>query len=417
MPYPSLAEAFETFRHRLPGDARIFIGGASGEPLGLARLFRAEPELTSGLTFLGAWIAGLNTTDWAGFHTNAYAETIFLPPAQRPSYDAGRTRFLPLSYSQAWQWMATTPLHGAVVLVSPPDGDGNVSLGVSPDFSPLIFERRDVAILGIINPNMPAPPNAPKVPLSAFVQLAEDDHPLIELAPSPLPPAFQTIAGHIAALVDEGDTLQFGVGNVQQAILSALKGRRGLSIYSGMISDPVLGMLEADPALRVDTGVATGTKALYERMATEPRVHFHPVSKTHFASALAAVPRLRAINSVIEIDLFGQANAEFIGGRQVAGQGGLNDFLRGAALSQGGLAITALMATAKSGEISRIVPRLPPNAVTVMRTDMDVVITEFGTARLRGKSMEARAEALIAIADPQHRPMLAEEWEAMRRRI
>ena len=417
MPYPSLAEAFETFRHRLPAEARLYVGGASGEPLGLARLFKSEPELTSGLTFLGAWIAGLNFTDWAGFHTNAHAETIFLPPAQRPSYDAGRTRFLPMSYSQAWHWMATTPLHGAVVLVSPPDADGNVSLGVSPDFSPLIFQRRDIAILGIINPNMPAPPNSPKVPLSTFAQLAEDDHPLTELAPSPLPPAFETIAGHIAALVDEGDTLQFGVGNVQQAILSALKGRRGLSIYSGMISDPVLGMLEADPALRIDTGVATGTKALYERMATEPRVHFHPVSKTHFASALAAVPRLRAINSVIEIDLFGQANAEFIGGRQVAGQGGLNDFLRGAALSQGGLAITALMATAKGGEISRIVPRLPPNAVTVMRTDMDVVITEFGTARLRGKSMEARAEALIAIADPQHRPMLAEEWEAMRRRI
>lgn len=417
MPYPSLAEAFETFRHRLPAQARLYVGGASGEPLGLARLFKAEPELTSGLTFLGAWIAGLNFTDWAGFHNNAYAETIFLPPAQRPSYEAGRTRFLPMSYSQAWQWMATTPLHGAAVLVSPPDADGNVSLGVSPDFSPLIFQRRDVPIFAIINPHMPAPPNSPKIPLSVFAQLAEDDHPLIELTASPLPPAFQTIAGHIAALVDEGDTLQFGVGNVQQAILSALRGRRGLSIYSGMISDPVLGMLEADPALRVDTGVATGTRTLYERMATEPRVHFHPVSRTHFAGALAAVPRLRAINSVIEIDLFGQANAEFIGGRQVAGQGGLNDFLRGAALSEGGLAITALMATAKGGEISRIVPRLPPNAVTVMRTDMDVVITEYGAARLRGKSMEARADALIAIADPRHRPMLAEEWEAMRRRI
>lgn len=417
MPYPSLAEAFEQFRHRLPGNARMFIGGASGEPLGLARLFKAEPELSSGLTFLGAWITGINITDWAGFHNDAYAETIFLPPAFRPSYDAGRTRFLPMSYSQAWQWMATTPLHGAVVLVSPPDADGNVSLGVSPDYAPLIFQRGDVPLLGIINPQMPAPPNSLKVPLSKFAQLAEDDHPLLALPGGPLPAAFQTIASHIANLIDAGDALQFGVGNVQQAILTALKGRRGLRIYSGMVSDPILGMLDADPTLRVDTGVATGTKALYDRMATETRVHFHPVSKTHFASALAAVPRLRAINSVIEIDLFGQANAEFIGGRQVAGQGGLNDFLRGAALSEGGLAITALMATAKSGEISRIVPRLPPNAVTVMRTDMDVVITEFGTARLRGKSMEARAESLIAIADPRHRPMLSEEWEAMRRRI
>ncbi|MBA4228345.1 MAG: 4-hydroxybutyrate coenzyme A transferase [Hyphomonas sp.] len=417
MPYPSLADAFEQFRHRLPARARLYVGGASGEPLGLARLFAAEPELTSGLTFLGAWVAGMNLTDWAGFHHEARAETLFLPPAQRPSFEAGRTRFLPLSYSQAWHWMAATPLDGAVILVSPPDADGNVSLGVSPDFSPLMLARSGVPLLGIINPHMPAPPHSPKVPLSQFAQLAEDESPLLELPGGPLPPAFETIARHIAALVDEGDALQFGVGNVQQAILSALKGRRGLRIHSGMVSDPVLGMLDADPALRVDTGVATGTRALYDRMATEPRVHFHPVSKTHFAAALAAVPRLRAINSVIEVDLFGQANAEFINGRQVAGQGGLNDFLRGAALSEGGLAITALMATAKGGEISRIVPRLPPDAVTVMRTDMDVVITEYGTARLRGKSIDARAEALITIADPQHRPMLAEEWEAMRRRI
>ena len=417
MPYPSLADAFEQFRHRLPAQARLYVGGASGEPLGLARLFEAEPDLTSGLTFLGAWVAGMNLTDWAGFHHEASAETIFLPAAQRPSFEAGRTRFLPLSYSQAWHWMASTPLHGAVVIVSPPDDDGNVSLGVSPDFSPLMLARSGLPLLGIINPHMPAPPNSPKIPLSKFAQLAEDDHPILELSGGPLPPAFETIADNIAALVDEGDTLQFGVGNVQQAILSALQGRRGLRIYSGMVSDPVLGLLDADPTLRVDTGVATGTRKLYDRMTTESRVHFHPVSKTHFASALAAVPRLRAINSVIEVDLFGQANAEFINGRQVAGQGGLNDFLRGAALSEGGLAITALMATAKGGEISRIVPRLPPDAVTVMRTDMDVVITEYGTARLRGKSIDARAEALIAIADPQHRPMLAEEWEAMRRRI
>lgn len=417
MPYPSLAEAFEIFRHRLPEKARVFIGGASGEPLGLARLFAAEPELSRGLTFLGAWIAGINITDWAGFHPEAQAETIFLPPAQRPSFDAGRTRFLPLSYSQAWTWMAKTPLDGAVVLVSPPDNEGNVSLGVSPDYSPLIFQRGGIPILGIINPQMPAPPNSHKVPLSRFAQLAEDDHAILELPGGPLPPAFETIANHIAELVDEGDALQFGVGNVQQAILSALKGRRGLRIHSGMVSDPILGMMDADPTLRVETGVATGTKALYDRMAHAPNVHFHPVSKTHFATALAAVPRLRAINSVIEVDLFGQANAEFINGRQVAGQGGLNDFLRGAAHSEGGIGITAFLATAKGGEISRIVPRLPPDAVTVNRTDMDTVITEYGTARLRGKSIDARADALIAVAAPQHRAMLADEWEAMRRRI
>jgi len=408
-------EALRRFRDSLPRRARLYVGGCSGEPLGFAEAFREAPELAAGLTFIGAWVPGINQTDWAGLHPDAEAETTFLPPSLRPSFEDGRTRILPMAYSQTWDWLREAPLDGALMLVSRPDTDGQVSLGVSPDFGPVILGRAALPVLALINPHMPAVPNSVKVPLARFALVAEEDRPLVQVAPAPLAPAFAAIARHVAAIVPDGAHLQFGIGNVQQAVLTELGGRKGLAVYSGIISDPLIGMLDADPALQVTTGVAVGTGALYRRLAAEPRVRFLPVSETHNVLRLGALSRFTAINSVLEVDLFGQANAEFISGRQVSGTGGLTDFLRGARASEGGRGITALASTAKGGAVSRIVPRLAPDATTVTRADMDVVITEHGAARLRGLDLDARAAALIAVAAPAHRDGLANAWDEMRR--
>lgn len=408
-------DALRRFRASLPDRARLYVGGCSGEPLGYLEAFKADPDLAAGITFLGAWVPGINQTDWASLHPTAEAETTFLPPALRPSFDAGRTRILPMAYSQTWDWLAATPMDGALMLVSPPDADGNVSLGVSPDFGPVILGRRSLPVLALINPQMPAPPGSLKVPFSRFAVSAEEDRPLVSVVPAPLAPAFAAIARHVSALVPDGAHLQFGIGNVQQAVLTELSGRKGLSIYSGIVSDPVIGMLDADPDLHVTTGVAVGTRDLYDRLTTETRVRFLPVSETHALSRLAALPRFTAINSAIEVDLFGQANAEFISGRQVSGTGGLTDFLRGARASQGGTGIVALVSSARGGKLSRIVPRLAPDATSVTRADMDVVITEHGAARLGGLDLDGRAAALIAIADPAHRNALSQAWNEMRR--
>lgn len=409
------AEALRRFRASLPARARVYVGGCSGEPLGFVEAFRAAPDLAAGITFFGQWVPGINLTDWASLHPDAEAETTFLPPTLRPSFEAGRTRILPMTYSQSWDWLSTTPADGALMLISPPDADGNVSLGLSPDLGPALLARPDVPVLALINPQMPAVPSSVKVRLSRFALVAEDDRPLVQVAPAPLAPAFSAIARHVAALVPDGAHLQFGIGNVQQAVLTELGGRKGLAVWSGIVSDPIIGMLDADPDLRVATGVAVGTQALYDRLANERRVRFLPVSETHSHARLAALPRFTAINSVLEVDLFGQANAEFISGRQVSGTGGLTDFLRGARASVGGIGITALVSTAKGGALSRIVPRLAPDATSVTRADMDVVITEHGTARLRGLGLDARAAALIAVADPAHRGALANAWDEMRR--
>lgn len=417
MVYQTLSDAFRTFRRQLPAEARLYVGGCSGDPVALTELLRADPGLAAGLTFLGVWIPGINRTDWASLHANSRAESIFLPPDYRPSFEAGRTRFLPLPYTQAWPWLCETPLDGGVVMVSPPGEDARVSLGVSPDFAPAILARPDVPLLAVINPHMPAPPHSIRIPLSRFAYVCEDARPLVEVLPAPLPPAFSAIARHISSLIEEGDTLQFGLGNVQQAVLGELASRRGLRIHSGMISDPVQGLMDADPDIPVTTGIAVGTSTFYDRLATAPNVNFLPVSETHMLDRLAAIPNFTAINSLIEIDLFGQANAEFIGGQQVSGLGGLVDFLRGAQLSRGGKGITALASTAKGGAISRIVPRLPGNAVSIARTDLDIVVTEHGVARLKGRDIDARAQALIDIADLDHRATLTEEWSRMRSRM
>ncbi len=417
MSLPSLLETFADFRRRLPHQARLYVGGCSGEPAGLAEVLQAEPHLASGLTLLGAWVPGINRIDWASLAPDVRAETIFLSPDLRRSCEAGRTAILPLAYTQAWSWLQATPLDGGVLVVSPPDSDGRVSLGVSPDFGPAIAARPDVPLLGLVNPNMPAPPHSVRLPVTRFAALAQDDTPLTEIAEAALPPAFAGIAAQAAGLLAPGDTLQFGLGNVQQAVLAALGGQRGFAIHSGMISAPVLGLLDADPDLAITTGVAVGTPDVYARLARDPRIRFRPVCETHGLAALAAIPRFTAINSVIEVDLFGQANAEFIRGRQVSGTGGLVDFLRGAAASPGGRAITALASTAQGGQVSRITARLGPGAVSVARADMDIVVTEHGIAHLGGKSLDARAEALIAIADPAHRGPLAASWDEMRQQM
>ena len=411
---PALINAIADFRARMPAQARLYVGGCSGEPIAAFEAFQAAPELAAGVTFLGIWIPGVNALDWAGLHPDARAETIFLSPALRTSFEAGHTRLRPLPYTQAWPWLTTTSLDGAIIMTTPAGADGSLSLGVSADFAGAVLDRSDVPTLALINSEMPRPVDSPAWPLDRFEALIEASHPLLQVPEKPLPPAFAAIAETILSLIEDGDTLQFGLGNVQQSVLGVLTDHRALSVHSGMVSDPLLGLLDAGAVDTITTGVAIGTDPLYTRAAEDPRFRFRPVSHTHAIARLAAIPRFKAINSVIEVDLFGQANAEFVGSRQVSGTGGLVDFLRGGTLSPGGAAIAALVSTARKGTISRIVPRLRANATSIARADLRFIVTEHGVADLRHADIDTRAAALIAIADPAFRDTLANEWHQMR---
>lgn len=390
---------------------RLFVPFGPGEPLGFRDLVSATDGWPERMCFVGAPIPGINRTDWSALCPGATSEGIFVSADWRPAFEAGRYALRSLTWFQTWGWLGTTPLDAAVFMVSPPV-DGRVTLSVASDLAPAVMARPDVFKLALVNPNLPAV-NGPSWPLDAFDLVADDDSAVLDYDAGDLDPAFEVISRHIAGIAPDGASLQFGVGKAGVAALKGLRGRKGLHIHSGMVTDPLVELLDEGVVDSVTTGLAAGSARLRERLG-DPRIRFADSGHTHNISVLAGIPKLVAVNSALEIDLFGQANAEFQGGRQVSGIGGLTDFLRGARLSDGGLPILALPASAKGDSISRIVPRLSPGVVSVPRADIGLVITEHGVADLRGRTLDERAQALIGVASPAHRDSLTNAWDEMR---
>ena len=403
-------------RERLPEQARIYVPGVGAEPYALANAFARAPGLADGLSFFGVWIPGVNETDWSAIGGESRFETLFLGPALREGFEAGRIDFLPLTYTKAWRWLETSPVDAVMLQVGPPDANGDCSLSIASDFTPAIWRRAKLRVAQI-NPALIPMRGAPTLPLSAFDAICELETPPRGYDAGELDANFTAIAEHITARIPDGAAVQFGLGKVQLAVLPALKDHKGLAIHSGMVSDPLLDILDGQTVDLIRTGAVLGSPALAEQLSKDPRLMMTPVSLTHDGAILTALDRFFAVNSVIEVDLFGQANAEFVGGRQVSGGGGLVDFARGAQASSGGEAIFALNSTAKGGTISRIVPRLTAPATTLTRADVEVVITEHGAADLRGLSLEKKADALISIADPAFQGMLAQAWTDLRRSL
>jgi len=414
-------QAIALLAEHLSGSAgRVFVATAGTEPLIFAKAYGRNPEAAKGLTFVSAAIPGVNQTDWSRLHETSRGEGIFVSPDWRDSFDEGRFYLVPQAYSEAWRWFCRTPLDAALVQVSAPDADGMCSFGTSCDFQPAVLGR-DIFKIAHVNPDMPAPARSPKVALASFDVVVEASVPMMTYDPGPLDPTFATIARHVADYIVDGAAIQVGLGKMGFAVMNAIKDRRRLSVKSGMVIDPLLDLMDcgaiSEALDAIVTGAALGSQTLMNRLSQDPRVRFTPVFETHSSDVLSAIPRFTAINSALEIDLMGQANAEFLGGRQVSGIGGLNDFLRAAARSEGGKPIIALNATAKAGTLSRIVPKLTGGAVSVGRGDVAIVVTEFGSADLRGLGLDDRAKALIGLAGPAHREGLERDWREMRARL
>jgi acyl-CoA hydrolase len=393
---------------------RVYLAGAGGEPTAFLDAW-TQDGLPPGLTFVGGYLPGFNRRDPTAAAPDPRLETIFVTPELRQGFAAGRVRFLPLTYTQMWRYLATSKIDAAIFTVSPPDIAQECSLGIAADFSPAVL-RQGVRLIAQINPVMPRT-SAPRIPLTRFDAVLEAETSPPTMASGDFGAAFGRIAANVATLVRPGDTIQLGIGKLQGAVLAALAGHRDLGFHAGMISDAIMPLVESNVFSRgVVTGVAAGSTALYRWVAMRPDIAFRPVDQTHGLAALAAIPNLLAVNSVLEIDLFGQANAEMLEGRQVSGHGGLLDFLRGAAASPGGRSVLALPASTDDGR-PRIHVALPAPVASTLRADADMVVTEHGVATLSGRDIDARADALIAIADPRHRDALADAWAQMRRRM
>ncbi len=406
-----------------PGTRVYWPGCAGASPL-FERWLRERPTLADGVHFSGVWIPGVNRFDPTTLHERARASALFIGPDQREGWQRGATELLPLHYSEASRWFGARGRFDLALLhLAPPDVRGNCSFSISADFGPSVLQGLgpDAVVLAHLNPRLPRT-NGPSVPIERITACIESPEAPLTLPDKAPNETLVTIARHIAEQVHDGDIVQFGIGRLQAAALAALHGHRGLRLHGGMVSDGLL-PLAASGALAapsrhappVCTGVALGTGALHERCADAELVRFAPASHTHDAVTLAKLRRFVAINSALEVDLLGQVNGESIGGRQVSGVGGLVDFMRGARASMGGRALIALPSVSTRLRASRIVPLLGAGAVSVARSDAGIVITEHGSADLRALSVDARAQALIAIAAPEHRDHLASAWHTLRR--
>lgn len=397
---------------------RVFVQGSVGQPLGLMRLLANLPEVPPGLNFISALTPGFNDFSLGEAHRQSRLTTYFDYRDLRRSWQGGSIDFVPMHYSQ----IAPSIRDGgridlAFIQVAPPDDSGRCSTGFSADFVPDLLTDCDM-VIAEINSAYPAMADGPAISLDAIHYRYDSDVPLPELE-QPLDNAVAIqIARNAAELVRDGDCIQFGVGRLPQAVVSALTEKNDLGLHNGLTSPPVRALIESgvmtgsrktiDRGKHI-TGAIGGTSDFYAWVAGRTDFAFRPVSYTHGISTLAAIDNLAAINAVLEVDLFGQANAEIAGGRQISGTGGLVDFVRGARAARNGRAIICLPATSPDGKRSNIVAALK-SAVTIARSDIDYVVTEYGYAALRNLSAAARAEALIAIAAPAFRDLLRDQW-------
>lgn len=325
----------------------------------------------------------------------------------------GRLDVVPCHYSALPRMFAKgqLPCDVGLLQVSPPDEDGLVSLGIGVEYVADAIPHTPT-LIAEINHQMPRTVGGPRLPLSAFAAQIETDRPLVEAPVREPDSAELRIAEHVASIVDDGDTIQIGVGSLPAAVLDALAGHTDLGFHSGMLTDGVLALVEKgvitgtkkeiDPGL-VITGAALGSRTAYERLGGFP-VQFRPASYTHAPSVLSELGSLVSINSAIEVDLLGQVGAELARGVHIGAVGGQVDFSRAASLT-GSRSIIALRSTNGPGEASEstIVPALNSGVVTTARVDVDAVVTEHGVAMLTGCTVAERALRLIEVAAPEHR--------------
>lgn len=390
-----------------PGGLTIVSGCSAESGLLNAAVHQAGPALGA-MTFTGIFVSGLNRLDWRA-NADSRIRTFFMTPELRAVGEA--VDFLPLCYSDILTLLRRHPPSAALMMVSPPDADGRCSFGATVDFLADIWREVPVRIAHI-NPLMPHTRGDHGIPFDDLTAWCEGDQPLPGTADEAADPATLEIARHVAAYVPDGATLQTGLGKIPGAILRALRDRRNLRVHSGLIGDGVLHLLDSGALAAeapITAGVAIGSTRLYDAIAG-PAFRFAAVSTTHDPTILAAIADLVTINSALEVDLYGQAHAELTPRGLASGPGGASDFARGARMG-GGRRIIALPSVAAGGAISRIVSAgTGRGPVSLGRTDIDIVVTEHGVADLRDKGHDARAQALIMIADPRHRDALAAGW-------
>ncbi|MET6999039.1 acetyl-CoA hydrolase/transferase family protein [Chitinophaga defluvii] len=349
------------------------------------------------------------------FDVNAF----FVGSNIRQAVNEGRANYVPMFLSEIPKYFRSglQPIDVAMISVSPPDKNGYCTLGVSCDVSKSAIDMARI-IIAEVNPNMPRVLGDGVIHINDIDALVTVNYPIYEQQITPPSDTELQIGHHVASLIDDGATLQMGIGGIPNAVLQCLTTHKDLGIHTEMFSDGIISLVEKGvitgkhktihPGILVSS-FAIGSRRLYDFMDNNLIVRMLDVEYVNNPTTIRKNPKVTAINSAIEIDIFGQVCADSIGLKQYSGVGGQMDFMRGAALSTGGKPIIAIPSATHKG-ISRIVSQLKPGAsVVTTRAHVHYVVTEYGVAYLQGKNLKERARALIAIAHPDHREQLEKD--------
>ncbi len=408
------AELADALVAALPAGADIVMPISNGEPVRLLDALEERAERLDGVSihqmhalrdrrYLHGEFAGkLEHVSW------------FLSHITRPAFHEGGLHFAPANFSEVPQLLIEKRPAVVIAAVSPPDEHGYFSLGVSADYAASMIGL--VPFVVEVNPSMPTTSGANRLHRSEVLGWCEADTPLIEVPPPTISEEDRKIAEFVADRVNDRSTIQLGIGSIPTAVAGFLADHRDLGVHTELLSDPVVDLVEAGAVTglhkksnrgRIVTTFALGTRRLYDFCDHNDLVQFLSVDEVNDPRNIGGEPSFVSVNGTIEVDLFGQCASESIGSHYWSGSGGQADFARGSQYSEGGNGFVVLRSTAKGGAISKIVPTLNPGAVvTTQKNTVDNVVTEFGVAELRGRTLAERAAALIRVAAPQHREQL-----------
>jgi acyl-CoA hydrolase/RimJ/RimL family protein N-acetyltransferase len=403
---------------------RIFVGTGCGEPQYLIRALmeyvETNPKAFFDAEVVHVWTLGVAPYTEQRFSENFRHNSFFIGNDTRTAVNEGLADYTPIFLSQVPDlfYRGLIPIQVALIQVSPPDDHGYMSLGVSLDIVRAAVDNARV-VVAQVNSYMPRVHGDGFIHIEDVNYIIEHNEPLLEYGTSAPDDITQQIGEYVARIIEDGDTIQVGYGNMTNAILSSLINKKHLGIHTDLLTE---GMVELMKKGVVDNSMKTinryktiatlcmGKKETYDYIDDNPEIEFKTIDYTDNPMIIAQHKNMAAINSALEIDLTGQATAESIGKTFYSGMGGHADFMRGAVMAPGGKPILIVQSTAENGEISRIVPFLKEGAGTTMnRGDIHYVVTEYGIAYLHGKNIRERAMELISISHPKFRPYLIEE--------
>jgi 4-hydroxybutyrate CoA-transferase len=396
---------------------KIFISGNAATPFVLINALAARKDELEGVEVNHVLLTGEDPLSKPGMENHFRHNSLFVGSADREAINEGRSDYVPVFLFEIPSLFTRRiiPLDATLIHLSPPDEHGFMSFGVECVASKAAAESARL-VVAQVNEKMPRTLGDSFIHVSRVHRIVEISEELPELGRKPSTDVERQIGQHIAELVEDGATLQLGIGGIPDAVLESLGGRQELGVHTEMVSDGIVKLIDAGiitnakKTLHAGKVIATfifGSRRLYEYVDNNPYFEVHPVDYTNDPFIVAQNEKIVAINSAIEVDLTGQVCADSIGTKIYSGFGGQLDFIRGAAYSKGGKPIIALPSTAKNDTVSRIVPILKYGAgVVTTRADIHYLVTEYGTAYLHGKNLRQRVSEIIKISHPKFREEL-----------